>query len=85
MLARLANQVLEAFPGSFKEKVKAKCTGNPLRKQFLTAMDNARQRSENEVRILIFGGSQGAQILNETVPEAIAEFQRSGLATQTVP
>ena len=33
---------------------------------------------------MIFGGSQGAQILNETVPEAIAEFQKSGLATQTV-
>jgi len=84
LLARLAKQVLEAFPGSFSGKIKAKCTGNPLRKQFLTAVVNGRQLSENEVRILIFGGSQGAQILNETVPEAIAEFQRSGLATQSV-
>jgi UDP-N-acetylglucosamine--N-acetylmuramyl-(pentapeptide) pyrophosphoryl-undecaprenol N-acetylglucosamine transferase len=33
---------------------------------------------------LIFGGSQGAQILNETAPEAIAEFQKSGLAMQSV-
>ncbi len=77
LLARLANQVLEAFPGSFSGKVKAQCTGNPLRKQFLNALENRRQLSENEVRILIFGGSQGAQILNETVPEAIAEFQKS--------
>jgi UDP-N-acetylglucosamine--N-acetylmuramyl-(pentapeptide) pyrophosphoryl-undecaprenol N-acetylglucosamine transferase len=84
LLARLANHILEAFPGSFSGKVKAKCTGNPLRKQFLTALDIERPRSENEVRILIFGGSQGAQILNETVPEAIAEFQRSGLAMQAV-
>jgi len=84
LLARLANQVLEAFPGSFDEKVKAKCTGNPLRKQFLTALKNGRQLSEKEVRILVFGGSQGAQILNETVPEAIAQFQSSGLATQSV-
>jgi len=84
LLARLANLVLEAFPGSFSEKVKAKCTGNPLRKRFLTALKNRRQLSENEVRILIFGGSQGAQILNETVPEAIAEFQKSGLAMQSV-
>jgi len=84
LLARLANQVLEAFPGSFSEKVKAKCTGNPLRKQFLTALENRHRRSENEVRLLIFGGSQGAQILNETVPEAIAEFQRTGLAMQSV-
>ncbi len=84
LLARLANQVLEAFPGSFNTKIKAKCTGNPLRKQFLAVLENGRQRSEKEVRILIFGGSQGAQILNETVPEAIAEFQRTGLVTQSV-
>ncbi len=84
LLARLANQVLEAFPGSFSEKVKAKCTGNPLRKRFLTGVENSRQLPEKESRILVFGGSQGAQILNETVPEAIAEFQRSGLGTQFV-
>jgi UDP-N-acetylglucosamine--N-acetylmuramyl-(pentapeptide) pyrophosphoryl-undecaprenol N-acetylglucosamine transferase len=47
-------------------------------------MENRRQQSEEEVRILIFGGSQGAQILNETVPEAIAEFQRSGPEKQFV-
>ena len=84
LLARWANQVLEAFPGSFSEKVKAKCTGNPLRKRFLSALKKGHLQSEKEVRMLIFGGSQGAQILNETVPEAIAEFQRSGLAKQSV-
>ena len=35
LLAKIANQVLEAFPGSFKKAVNAKCTGNPLRKAFL--------------------------------------------------
>jgi UDP-N-acetylglucosamine--N-acetylmuramyl-(pentapeptide) pyrophosphoryl-undecaprenol N-acetylglucosamine transferase len=84
LLARMANQVLEAFPGSFSGKVKAQCTGNPLRKQFLNGLENRRQLSESEVRLLIFGGSQGAQILNETVPEAIAEFQKSGLAMPSV-
>ncbi|MGZ8194561.1 MAG: undecaprenyldiphospho-muramoylpentapeptide beta-N-acetylglucosaminyltransferase [Methylosarcina sp.] len=84
LLARWANQVLEAFPGSFGKKVNAKCTGNPLRKRFLSALEKGHRQSENEVRILIFGGSQGAQILNETVPDAIAEFQRSGLAKQSV-
>jgi UDP-N-acetylglucosamine--N-acetylmuramyl-(pentapeptide) pyrophosphoryl-undecaprenol N-acetylglucosamine transferase len=84
LLARLANQVLEAFPGSFSEKTKAKCTGNPLRKRFLIATENERRLPGNEVRLLIVGGSQGAQILNETVPEAIAEFQKSATATQAV-
>ena len=84
LLAHLADQVLEAFPGSFSKKVKAKCTGNPLRKEFLTSLKKESQRTGNEVRILIFGGSQGAQILNETVPEAIAELQSSGFAAQSV-
>ncbi|MDD5268618.1 MAG: undecaprenyldiphospho-muramoylpentapeptide beta-N-acetylglucosaminyltransferase [Methylococcales bacterium] len=84
LLAHLADQVLEAFPGSFSEKVKAKCTGNPLRKEFLMSLKKRSQRAGNEVRILIFGGSQGAQILNETVPEAIAELQSSALAAQSV-
>jgi len=84
LLARLADQVLEAFPGSFSGKIKAKCTGNPLRKQFLTGLESGHQQSEKEVRILIFGGSQGAQILNETVPEAVDEFQRSALVMQSV-
>ena len=42
LLARMANQVLEAFPGSFNKKVNAKCTGNPLRKQFLTVPWNTQ-------------------------------------------
>lgn len=84
LLARLANQVLEAFPGSFNGKFKANCTGNPLRKRFLSMLDKTPRQPIKEVRILIFGGSQGAQILNETVPDGIAEFQRSGLAKQAV-
>ena len=84
LLARMANQVLEAFPGSFSGKVNAKSTGNPLRKQFVTAQEKEHQSLDNAVRLLIVGGSQGAQILNETVPEAIAELQKSGLAGLSV-
>jgi len=74
LLARISNQVLQAFPNSFSMNVNAKHTGNPLRKRFLSASEQERRQIEKEVRILIIGGSQGAQILNNTVPEAIAEF-----------
>ncbi len=74
LLAHMANQVLEAFPGSFNKKYKAKCTGNPLRKQFLTALEGNSRHTGQSARILVFGGSQGAQILNEVVPEAIADL-----------
>ncbi|MGJ0485542.1 MAG: undecaprenyldiphospho-muramoylpentapeptide beta-N-acetylglucosaminyltransferase [Methylomicrobium sp.] len=71
-LARLARRVLEAFPDSFDKKRQAICTGNPLRKKFLLAAEVPQGKSEQNLKILIVGGSQGAQRLNEVVPEAMA-------------
>lgn len=84
LLARIANQILEAFPGSFKKSVNAKCTGNPLRKQFLNlSSGESRQAAGQDIRILIVGGSQGAQVLNEIVPEAVAELKNVQIKHQT--
>lgn len=74
LLARMAKQVLEAFPGSFKPAVHAQCTGNPLRKQFLNRPDAGDKAAGQAINILVVGGSQGAQILNEVVPEAAAQL-----------
>lgn len=106
LLARMANQVLEAFPGSFKKQVNAKFTGNPLRKQFgrICSIQNATlppslavveyaehntaQPKEQGIKILVVGGSQGAQVLNEVVPDALAKLDsvkvkhQSGTAMQ---
>ncbi len=72
LLARLANQVLEAFPGSFNKKVNAKFTGNPLRKQFKGCAEHRVHPVGAEINILVVGGSQGAKILNEVVPGTLA-------------
>ncbi len=73
LLARMANQVLEAFPDSFNKKVNAKFTGNPLRKQFVIPLAPSFEKAEQgEINILVVGGSQGAQVLNEVVPDALA-------------
>lgn len=84
LLARFANQVLEAFPDSFSQKVAAHCTGNPLRKHFLTAVEQLEKPFRAEVRVLVVGGSQGAQVLNETVPLAVCELQQADLALPKV-
>ena len=76
LLACFASQVLEGFPGSFKAKVKAQVTGNPLRNKFVTTLEKQPKNLEGVIRILVVGGSQGAKILNEIVPEAIAEFNQ---------
>ena len=77
LLARISNQVLEAFPNSFESRTKAKFTGNPLRKDFLNVARNTQQTVEGEIRLLVVGGSQGAQILNEIVPEGIFQFKKT--------
>ena len=73
-LARLASQVLEAFPGSFGPKVQARTIGNPVRAD-IAALPPPQQRFEGRdgrSRLLIFGGSQGALRLNAVVPQALA-------------
>lgn len=70
LLARLADRVLEAFPGTLPG---AQCTGNPLRAGMLR--DDAPQARygarSGALRLLVVGGSLGAQALNEVVPQAL--------------
>jgi UDP-N-acetylglucosamine--N-acetylmuramyl-(pentapeptide) pyrophosphoryl-undecaprenol N-acetylglucosamine transferase len=75
-LARLATQVLEAFPGSFGPQVRARTIGNPVREN-IAALEPPAQRfagRESRVRLLVFGGSQGAQRLNVVLPQALARL-----------
>ncbi|MBB5322662.1 undecaprenyldiphospho-muramoylpentapeptide beta-N-acetylglucosaminyltransferase [Marinobacter oulmenensis] len=73
-LTRFAGTVLEAFPGSFGEQVVTRCTGNPVRHD-LAALPEPEQRlarREGAMRLLVVGGSLGARVFNEQVPEALA-------------
>lgn len=84
LLAKMANQVLEAFPDSFPAKQKAICTGNPLRTDFLNLPERTSwQVAERPLHILVVGGSQGAQVLNETVPQAMADLENVLVKHQT--
>jgi len=83
LLAKIANRVLEAFPDSFNKKVNAQCTGNPLRKAFLNVPEKQTKLENKAVQILIVGGSQGAKILNDCVPEAVAEIPSVQVIHQT--
>jgi UDP-N-acetylglucosamine--N-acetylmuramyl-(pentapeptide) pyrophosphoryl-undecaprenol N-acetylglucosamine transferase len=75
-LARLAAQVLEAFPGSFRPGVRARCIGNPIRAD-IAAVAAPRLRFAGRgrrARVLVLGGSQGAQRLNMLMPQALARI-----------
>jgi UDP-N-acetylglucosamine--N-acetylmuramyl-(pentapeptide) pyrophosphoryl-undecaprenol N-acetylglucosamine transferase len=71
LLARIADRVLEAFPGALPG---AEACGNPVR-QDLAALPPPGQRyggRSGPLRLLVVGGSLGAQVLNETLPAAMA-------------
>jgi UDP-N-acetylglucosamine--N-acetylmuramyl-(pentapeptide) pyrophosphoryl-undecaprenol N-acetylglucosamine transferase len=75
-LARLATQVLEAFPGSFGPAVNTSTIGNPVREDIVALSPPAQRFAGRAARanLLVFGGSQGAQRLNAVVPEALARL-----------
>ncbi len=77
LLANRAKRVLEAFPGSFSREIRAVTTGNPLRRHFLDLPEKIlwHEAAGRALRVLVIGGSQGAQILNQVVPLALAKLQ----------
>ncbi len=85
MLMKRANKVMEAFPDSFESSVQAVFTGNPLRAEFKKLKDKqVKDKQEGEpINILVVGGSQGAQILNQIVPEALAGLSKIRVKHQT--
>ncbi len=83
LLAKVAARRLEAFPSSFDASVNAECTGNPLRKLFNQAALRVRDFNKPVLNILIVGGSQGAQVLNEIVPGAMAKLSAVRIMHQT--
>ena len=79
ILARFAQRVFGAFPGSFPPTVDAELIGNPVRDSILalpipSVRFASRRDSGAALRVLVLGGSQGARILNTQVPEALQQL-----------
>ena len=70
VLSSVSDKVMVAFPGALKS---AEWTGNPVRDE-IAAMASPEDRFQGRsgpMRILVVGGSLGAQALNEAVPKAL--------------
>ncbi|MCX7089266.1 MAG: undecaprenyldiphospho-muramoylpentapeptide beta-N-acetylglucosaminyltransferase [Methylococcales bacterium] len=83
LLAKMTRNVLAAFEGSFNPTVKAQYTGNPLRKELTHLAKKEAWQGVRQCRVLIIGGSQGAAILNTTVPAALAQLPEVAIRHQT--
>ncbi|MFK3797599.1 MULTISPECIES: undecaprenyldiphospho-muramoylpentapeptide beta-N-acetylglucosaminyltransferase [unclassified Pseudomonas] len=71
-LASFASRVCEAFPQTFAASAKRRTTGNPVRAELF--FETPRQALEGrKPRLLVLGGSLGAEPLNKLLPEALAQ------------
>lgn len=70
-LSKIAKKVMQAFPGAFPS---AEVVGNPVRQDVVSiaAPEQRFQERSGPIRILVMGGSQGARILNTTLPPVMS-------------
>ncbi|MCC6212653.1 MAG: undecaprenyldiphospho-muramoylpentapeptide beta-N-acetylglucosaminyltransferase [Burkholderiales bacterium] len=71
VLAGVADKAMVAFPDAL---ARAEWTGNPVRADIAGMAEPAARFGgrKGPLRLLVVGGSQGAQALNEAVPKALA-------------
>lgn len=72
LLAKFANRVLFAFPGVFPNA--DGLVGNPVREEIATMAEPAVRFAgrSGRLKLLVVGGSLGAKVFNDTLPEALA-------------
>jgi UDP-N-acetylglucosamine--N-acetylmuramyl-(pentapeptide) pyrophosphoryl-undecaprenol N-acetylglucosamine transferase len=71
LLARIADKLMVAFPGALRN---AQWTGNPVRAAIAAVAAPAARYAgrSGPLKVLVVGGSLGAQALNDAVPKALA-------------
>ncbi|GAA0317755.1 undecaprenyldiphospho-muramoylpentapeptide beta-N-acetylglucosaminyltransferase [Psychrobacter aestuarii] len=79
-LAKMATRVLQAFEHTFRQpslQSKLATVGNPVRQNITGVAAPAARYDVHDtspLRILVVGGSLGAQVLNDTLPKALANM-----------
>ncbi len=69
-LVPFASRVCEAFPNTFSASAKRRTTGNPVRSELF--LETPRQAlAGRKARLLVLGGSLGAEPLNKLLPAAL--------------
>jgi UDP-N-acetylglucosamine--N-acetylmuramyl-(pentapeptide) pyrophosphoryl-undecaprenol N-acetylglucosamine transferase len=77
LLAPLAARIFESFPNSFAAGTRAELVGLPVRDSIVpsdTPRERFAARRGERRRLFVIGGSQGARVLNRTLPLALAEL-----------
>ncbi|MDO5623898.1 MAG: undecaprenyldiphospho-muramoylpentapeptide beta-N-acetylglucosaminyltransferase [Pseudomonadota bacterium] len=79
VLAHIADRVFTAFPGVLPKARRVQWVGNPLREAFTQVPGPATRFTgrSGPLKVLVVGGSLGAQALNDVVPKALALIPES--------
>jgi UDP-N-acetylglucosamine--N-acetylmuramyl-(pentapeptide) pyrophosphoryl-undecaprenol N-acetylglucosamine transferase len=74
VLAQVSDKVMVAFPAALKG---AEWTGNPVRAEIarISAPEDRFRGRSGPLKLLVVGGSLGAQALNEVMPKALSLVQ----------
>lgn len=72
-LAKIATKVLSAFPNAFTLPITSTVVGNPVRSD-ISKLNTNEERVISK-KVLVVGGSLGAKVLNDTVPQAISQIK----------
>lgn len=81
-LAKISTKVLQAFENTFansQQDTKLESVGNPVRNAITGVAEPTERYDINDtsaLKLLVVGGSLGAQVLNDTVPKALALIDR---------
>lgn len=89
-LAKMANRVLQAFPNTFREnKPDGLVTvGNPVREAIVKLPSPEARIDPNDqrpLRLLVVGGSLGAQVLNQTIAPTLKRLENRLATTPNAP
>lgn len=81
LLSHVATRVLSAFDGTFPNSLET-VVGNPVREELIRLGEQRNKEPDNQgLNILVIGGSLGAKIFNELLPEVMAKLSKTHSVT----
>ena len=76
LISRISKHNLSAYQNPFKHRARVHCIGNPIRAALQNAPQSPVKKSSSTMHCLVLGGSQGARMLNQVIPQAWALVER---------
>ena len=78
MLAKIADQVFQAFPNTIQGCDCCTTIGNPIRQEIKKIERRKTELMQQPINILVIGGSRGATTFNQYLPSILAPLLREG-------